>query len=98
MNCGLIHALPTFQRRCFNRKEAASYLCVSPTTFDKLVNDGTAPNPITLRGRKVWDVRALDQMLDAASGMTNVGSTDARDVDDILDRELAAFGEKHGFH
>lgn len=69
----LIHALPTSERRCFNRKEAASYVCVSVGTFDKLVREGTMPSPIDLCGRKVWDKRALDQRLDLSSGLTSEG-------------------------
>lgn len=68
---GLIHALPTSERRCLNRKEAASYVCVSVGTFDKLVREGTMPSPIDLCGRKVWDKRALDRQLDLSSGLTS---------------------------
>lgn len=66
----LIHALPVADRRCFDRKEAASYVGVSVTTFDKLVRDHRMPEPIKLHGRKVWDRRALDAAVDA----TMVGS------------------------
>jgi hypothetical protein len=45
INTNLIHFLPPDARRCFDRKEAASYVCVSPTTFDKLVRQGTMPKP-----------------------------------------------------
>lgn len=34
---GLIHALTPDARRCYDRKEAASYVGVSPNSFDKLV-------------------------------------------------------------
>jgi len=40
---GLIHALSHDARRCYDRKEAASYVGVSPTTFDKLVRKGAMP-------------------------------------------------------
>ena len=69
LEVGLIHAMPPSDRRCLDRKEAASYLCVSPPTFDKLVRNGDAPAPIQFMGRKVWDKRALDRALDALSGI-----------------------------
>jgi predicted DNA-binding transcriptional regulator AlpA len=93
----LIHALPTSQRRGYSRKEAASYLGVSPTTFDKLVTNGIVPQAIKLLGRNVWDIRALNHALDAATGTANVVRADVHDLDEILDRELAAFGDKHGY-
>jgi predicted DNA-binding transcriptional regulator AlpA len=66
---GLIHALSHDARRCCDRKEAASYVGVSPTTFDKLVRKGAMPQPTQLLGRKVWDRRALDRVLDELSGL-----------------------------
>ena len=90
----LIHALPPAARRCFDRKEAASYIGVSPTTFDKLVRAGTIPPPIEFLGRKVWDVRALDRVLDAESGIDSDHS--AKGYEDHLDRELAEVAAKHG--
>lgn len=91
LEVGLIHAMPLSDRRCLDRKEAASYLCVSPPTFDKLVRNGAAPAPIQLMGRKVWDKRALDRVLDALSGIS-----DSRGSEEELDRELAAFEARHG--
>ncbi|WP_223476571.1 hypothetical protein [Oricola indica] len=66
---GLIHALPPSDRRCFDRKEAASYVCVSVGTFDRLVEKGELPGPLLLLGRKVWDKRSLDRALDEMSGL-----------------------------
>ena len=67
LNAELIHALPPSDRRCFNRKEMASYVGVSAPTFDKLVASGRLPKPIRYEGRKVWDIRAVDRALDAQS-------------------------------
>ena len=92
-NAGLIHALPPADRRGFSRNEAASYVGVSPTHFDRLVREGLMPLPSQLLGRKVWDVRALDRVLD--SNLPPDSRTAATDVE-ILDRELAAFETKHG--
>lgn len=67
----MIHADPrhlTSPRRGFSRVEAAVYVGVSPTTFDKLVSEHSMPSPIRIRARRVWDVRALDLAFDALSG------------------------------
>jgi len=92
----LIHALPIEARRGFDRKEAASYVGVSPAHFDRLVREGFMPRPTHLLGRKVWDVRALDRVLDNLNGLDpGAGPTTS---DAVLDRELAAFEAKHGQH
>jgi predicted DNA-binding transcriptional regulator AlpA len=75
---GLIHALTPDVRRCYDRKEAASYVGVSPNSFDKLVRRGIMPRPTKLLGRKVWDRRALDRVLDGLTGI------DSRRTDDIV--------------
>ena len=72
----LIHALPPHQRRVLNRAEAASYVCVSPGYFDKLVATGIYPNALPYGGLKRWDRVALDLALDRASGTTG-STTDA---------------------
>lgn len=65
VTAGLIHALPLAERRVFNRQEAASYVCVSPGHFTKLVNAGRMPPPIPDYGHaKRWDKAALDRCLD----------------------------------
>jgi hypothetical protein len=55
--------------------QAAFYVGVSPTLFDRLVAAGTMPKPIRLttkakdgrdtRGRVLWDARKLDAAFDA---------------------------------
>jgi len=70
----LIHALPVSERRCFDRKEAASYVGVSVVTFDKLVHSGEMPSPVALFGRKVWDRRALDAAIDAKMALSRFAS------------------------
>jgi hypothetical protein len=46
--------------RGLSRVEAADYIGVSPSTFDKLVHDGRMPPPKRINTRTIWDVRKLD--------------------------------------
>jgi excisionase family DNA binding protein len=52
-------------RRGLSREEAASYLGISPSKFDELRKDGRVGAARLIDGRKVWDIRALDQAFDA---------------------------------
>lgn len=52
-------------RRGLSRVEAAMFFGVSPNKFDQMVEDGRAPRPRRIDGRKVWDVRELDLSFDA---------------------------------
>jgi len=53
---------PTLAPRLIGRDAAASYVNVSPTTFDAMVKAGTMPKPKRLSRRR--DVRALDAAID----------------------------------
>jgi predicted DNA-binding transcriptional regulator AlpA len=90
MNIYLIHALPPGSRRCYDRKEAASYVGVSPTHFDKLVREGTMPKPVKFSARKVWDRTALDRAIDGLSG---IDSTLRPENDNPLDSWRRANGQ-----
>jgi predicted DNA-binding transcriptional regulator AlpA len=59
-------ALPaTLPPRLVSREAAAAYVCVSPNTFDTMVEDGRMPRPKLLgEKRRAWDVRALDVAVD----------------------------------
>jgi predicted DNA-binding transcriptional regulator AlpA len=46
--------------RFMGRAEAARYMCVSITTFDELVADGTFPKAKKLKTKAVWDRVDLD--------------------------------------
>jgi len=59
-----IRALRPPTRRGLNRVESAGYIGISPTTFDKLVDEGKMPKPKRINTRKIWDVRALDLAFD----------------------------------
>lgn len=60
--------LPPPTARLLSRPEAAAYVGVSPTTFDRMVGDGLMPGPIKVYGRVLWDVRALDAAIDCLPG------------------------------
>jgi predicted DNA-binding transcriptional regulator AlpA len=51
--------------RGLSRVEAAAYIGVSPTTFDRLIADKLMPGPIRIYGRTVWDIRKLDAAFSA---------------------------------
>ena len=59
-----------FQPRGLNRSQAAAYIGISPTTFDKLVSDGSMPRPVAIRSRKVWDRFRLDAAFESLAEMT----------------------------
>ena len=48
------------QPRGLCRVEAADYIGVSPSLFDKLVADGRMPAPKRINSRNIWDLRQLD--------------------------------------
>jgi hypothetical protein len=51
--------------RGLSRIEAARYLGISPSKFDELRKDGRVGPARMIDGRKVWDVRDLDQAFEA---------------------------------
>lgn len=74
--------LPSPTRRGLTRTEAASYLSVSPGTFDRLVADGRMPAPKEIDRRLVWDRFALDaafEQLPSRGGLSHVGGDAADD-------------------
>lgn len=54
--------------RGLRRAEAARYLGISPTHFDKQVRVGNIPAPLQLFGVNVWDRAVLDAMFNGPSG------------------------------
>jgi excisionase family DNA binding protein len=59
-------ALPlSLPPRGLSRVQAAEYIGVSPSTFDKMIADGQMPAPKKMRGRTIWDRKRLDQFFDA---------------------------------
>ena len=57
--------VPRPERRGLNRVEAAAYIGVSPSTFDKLVLEGKMPGPKQIYGWLVYDRVALDLAFEA---------------------------------
>ena len=55
----------TTLRRGLRRPEAATYIGVSPSLFDQLVDDGTMPKPFKIKPCTMWDIRDLDDAFDA---------------------------------
>ena len=51
--------------RVLSRVQAAAYLGVSPTLFDRAVKDGKMPKPFRLYGRVLWDARKIDAAISA---------------------------------
>lgn len=52
-------------RRGLSRVEAAMYLGISPSKFDEMRKDGRIGPAKVIDGRKVFDVRMLDEIFDA---------------------------------
>jgi predicted DNA-binding transcriptional regulator AlpA len=68
---------PTLAPRLIGRDAAAAYVCVSPNTFDNLIERKLMPKPRILGDkRRAWDVRELDA---AADALPRDGETDAID-------------------
>ena len=63
-----IQAVQPPSRRGLSRVEAAGYIGVGPSTFDKLVQAGQMPRPKRIGARNIWDVRSLDLAFDALPG------------------------------
>lgn len=61
--------------RGLSRVEAAAYIGVGATTFDRMILAGEMPNPKRIGTRKVWDLRALDLAFDALPGEDDAPKT-----------------------
>ena len=58
-------ALLSLFRRGLSREQAANYIGVGLTKFDKMVRDGRMPRPKRVDGRRLYDLRQLDAAFDA---------------------------------
>ena len=52
-------------RRGLSRVEGAAYLGISPSKFDEMRKDGRIGPAKLIDGRKVFDIRMLDEAFDA---------------------------------
>ncbi|SFV33275.1 hypothetical protein SAMN05216456_1942 [Devosia crocina] len=50
--------------RGLNREQAAAYIGISASTFDKLVEAGAMPRPRMAETRKIWDIHEIDRAFD----------------------------------
>jgi hypothetical protein len=80
--------------RLLSIKQAAAYCGVSPNTYRKMFQNGTAPGPIRTPGvgRLLFDRVALDRAIDNRSTVQSASC----EHDNDLDRELAAFVDGKG--
>lgn len=51
--------------RGLSRVEAAAYIGISPSMFDRLVAEGTMPGPKRIGSRVIWDRKRIDECFDA---------------------------------
>ena len=56
---------PSLPPRGLSRIEAAAYVGVSPTLFDRMVGEDQMPRPARYGRRLLWDRRQIDRSLDA---------------------------------
>ena len=68
-------ALP-IPRRGLSRVEGAAYLGISPSKFDEMRKDGRIGPAKLIDGRKVFDIRMLDEAFDALPGDVNQETED----------------------
>ncbi|MCX5513454.1 hypothetical protein C3941_23615 [Kaistia algarum] len=68
----LTASIPAQPVRGLSREQAAAYIGVSVSSFDKMIEERTMPAPKTWHTRKLWDVRALDRAFDALPGSGEV--------------------------
>jgi predicted DNA-binding transcriptional regulator AlpA len=71
---GPASALRPVPRRGLRREEAAAYVGISPSKFDRAVAEGVMPQPRTLDACVMWDVRELDERFDALPRRAQAGA------------------------
>jgi len=70
---------PSLAPRGLSREESATYIGVSPSKFDAMVDDERMPQPKVIDGRHIWDRHALDAAFSALPD-ANGNADDANDV------------------
>jgi len=56
---------PSLAPRGLRRVEAAAYIGVSPSTFDKMIAQGVMPKPKRFGDRTIWDRWQIDEAFSA---------------------------------
>jgi predicted DNA-binding transcriptional regulator AlpA len=64
MTIRLVGSNRSIEPRGLCRDDAAAYIGIGATLFDRLVATGRAPKSRRLEGRVIWDRRQLDRLLD----------------------------------
>lgn len=72
---------PTLAPRGLSRPEAAAYIGIGVSKFDRMIAAGQMPRPKDLGGRKVWDRLALDMAFAALPDETGGTSPDHSELD-----------------
>lgn len=72
--------------RGLRREQAAHYVGVSPSHFDRLVEEGVLPRANNLKGCKVWDRYKIDKTLDSV-WEDHAPENDRNPFDDVSMRE-----------
>ena len=57
--------LYSYPPRGLSREDAARWIGISPSKFDEMRKDGRIGPAKVIDGRKVWDIRELNQAFDA---------------------------------
>ena len=70
--------------RGLSRVEAASYVGVSPSLFDAMVEDGRMPKPKHIGARRVWDRFEVD------AGFADLPTEDAAEENPWLKKRVVA--------
>jgi len=71
----------SFVGRGLRREQAAAYVGVSPSSFDKMVREGAMPEPIRWHACVLWDRRQIDLAMDSLFGTP--AETSAVDWSDV---------------
>ena len=58
---------PSLAPRGLSRVQAATYIGVSASLFDEMIEDGRMPKPVRINARTVWDRMKLDEAFAALS-------------------------------
>lgn len=72
---------PTLPPRGLCREAAASYIGVSASKFDEMVEDGRMPPAKRIDARKVWDRSSLDASFDL---LPSAGDQDVNPWDSVV--------------